>query len=444
MLINKIIMILIIILFSFVFPPCNVSIKADEISINNIQKDIDVNKIDNGFLMNNGGRIIEKDEIFKVNIKDFGSDPNFITSHDSGYILVTEKTIHPLPKNTPGHLSRYKIKIIKISKSGKIEWSKTYGYKGMNRNNCRKIIKTSDGGYMILGEVSKGLSSEDKKEMLLVKIDSVGKVEWERIWGVEKSETGSLYGVNVNEVEDGYIVINTNTWGAQYSEDKEHCYIIKIRKDGTQVWKRDLDIIKDFYIYQANLINDELNLILKQGRNNLIYIILDKDNGDIIKILKYNISKKYGELSLYNGYIVDNKDNCKIISGDILNIKKASIGIYVMVIDNDYNIKWFKIYWNDNNNCNYKGIVGNSECNFIIYGNIDYKIKGYGKEIFLIKIEKKGMDIYTRIFNVGNNYSEVKRMEINDKGELIGLFEWSTNENGEYKSYISIEKIIVK
>ena len=69
-------------------------------------------------------------------------------------------------------------RLIKTDEYGNMEWNKTYG--DGNVYEPYSLVETSDGGYAIAGSISP-LGEED--DFWLVKIDSFGNVEWDRLYG---------------------------------------------------------------------------------------------------------------------------------------------------------------------------------------------------------------------------------------------------------------------
>ena len=429
------------IIFSVINP--NNIIKADNIKKNFIQKKIEINNIENKVLINNGWFKVNRKTIFKENTYKIGSRSRFLKVNNGGFIVVTQKEVESLPKNTPAHVGKYKLSINKI-KEGKIEWNKIYGYKGMNRNNCTEIKSTNDNGYIMIGECSEGYTWDDLHKLLVVKLDRLGRVEWEKIWGPENGERSSLWGVNVMEIEEGYIVIGTNTWGSMYSKDKNHFYIIKLDKNGNEKWRKDLERFRDYqYVYRGfKYRENEIAIIMEKLENKLTYVIMESKLGKIKEEIEYKINENYKGLAFYESDMIKLDDNNRIIVGELKDEDLNKIGIYIMDVNNEI-FRQFRVYWNDNNKARYIGKAKFNNGNYILYGELNYKNNYDNSKIFIMKFNKSNEVNYIKIFSI-DVIDQIRGLEINDKRELIGLFEWSTIENGKYNSYISIEKITVK
>ena len=120
-----------------------------------------------------------------------------------------------------------------------IEWQQNYGGSGSDR--CNKIIHTSDGGYLMLGnsgsrdgDISDGNGDFD---YWLVKLFSNGEIEWEKSYGGD----GRDVGIHMIEVkDDGYIIngqsrsLNGDVSGNNVSFD---LWVVKLTYDGEIEWE---------------------------------------------------------------------------------------------------------------------------------------------------------------------------------------------------------------
>jgi len=107
--------------------------------------------------------------------------------------------------------------LLKTDSSGDTLWTRTY--EGTGWDYANSVQQTSDGGYIIAGEIwSYGTVEGD---VYLVKTDSSGDTLWTRTYGGSDDD----YGSSVQETSDGgYIIAGfTDSFGAGY----EDVYLIK-------------------------------------------------------------------------------------------------------------------------------------------------------------------------------------------------------------------------
>ena len=112
--------------------------------------------------------------------------------------------------------------VIKLSSTGEIEWQRVFG--GSNEECANSIKQTTDGGYIVAGSTrSFGNGFYD---ILILKLDSSGLIEWERTYGgTSEEEAYSIKQTN----DGGYIVAGyTSSFGAGFRD----FLILKLDQNG--------------------------------------------------------------------------------------------------------------------------------------------------------------------------------------------------------------------
>lgn len=107
------------------------------------------------------------------------------------------------------------------------DWQRSYGGDGQDRAN--KIIEVSDGGLMIAGKTS--TSSEGSYDAWIIKLDSQGKIEWERIIGGDKDDGAN----SLIETNYGYIVAG---YTASKGKGSYSFWIFKLDRKGNIQWEK--------------------------------------------------------------------------------------------------------------------------------------------------------------------------------------------------------------
>lgn len=114
-----------------------------------------------------------------------------------------------------------------------LEWSRDYG----ERSSGKGVIATSDGGYLLLGEIQEaGPSGYSDSLAYIVKTDSEGSTEWE----TKINYSSNDHARNAVETQDGgYLVTGsiTDYSGKPYSV----IYLVKLDQDGNIQWENTYD-----------------------------------------------------------------------------------------------------------------------------------------------------------------------------------------------------------
>ncbi|MGB8951245.1 MAG: DJ-1/PfpI family protein [Candidatus Aminicenantales bacterium] len=108
-----------------------------------------------------------------------------------------------------------------------LKWAYTYG--GSNSEGARDVYEASDGNLLITGySFSEGSGDAD---ILVIKMDSDGKEIWSKTFG----GSGTEYGNELMEVNDGYLVTGYTTSFGSGSKD---VYLVKIDRNGKELWSK--------------------------------------------------------------------------------------------------------------------------------------------------------------------------------------------------------------
>jgi uncharacterized delta-60 repeat protein len=159
-------------------------------------------------------------------------EANSITqSSDGGYVVA-------------GYTSSFgaggaDIYVVKLDSGGNVLWTKTIG--GSLTDIAYSIIQSSDGGYVVAGETWS--FGEGKNDFYIVKLDSVGNVQWTKTIG------GSYYDV-------AYSIIQSSDGGYVVAGDAEisggHFYVVKLNSVGNIEWTKTIGCCRARSIIQSS------------------------------------------------------------------------------------------------------------------------------------------------------------------------------------------------
>ena len=116
--------------------------------------------------------------------------------------------------------------VLKLDSNGTAVWEQTYG--GTGYDSAEMIRQTADEGYVFAGYTdSSGAGGTD---MLVVRIDAVGAVLWERTYGGLNDDQAKA----VQQTGDGNYVLCGYIGSADFTD----MYLAKLGNDGDILWER--------------------------------------------------------------------------------------------------------------------------------------------------------------------------------------------------------------
>lgn len=111
-------------------------------------------------------------------------------------------------------------------------WARSYFQDWMDLR-CESVLRTSDGGFILVGSIAHGLVLAQPRQFLIMKLHESGEIMWQRAF--PHFPFGYLtHGTCIQEVEDGFVV-------AGYTLDEEglasSTLVLKLRYDGKPLWQ---------------------------------------------------------------------------------------------------------------------------------------------------------------------------------------------------------------
>jgi hypothetical protein len=120
--------------------------------------------------------------------------------------------------------------VFKLSSTGAVQWSKTFGGISSTGEEFRTVHQTSDGGYIAAGTtISYGAGNND---FLVVKLSSTGDLEWAKTFG----GTGADFCYSLQQTSDGGCITAGIT--LSYGAGQYDFLVMKLSSAGDIVWAR--------------------------------------------------------------------------------------------------------------------------------------------------------------------------------------------------------------
>ncbi len=232
----------------------------------------------------------------------------------------------------------YDMLLLKIDASGTVQWSKTIGSSGNDYG--LRVKQTNDGGYILAGYITGiGFGAEDAA---LIKTDANGNISWMKLYGGAGSEWGNY----VEQTSDGgYMVMGyTTSFGAGGFD----LYLIKTDGLGNLQWTKTYGGAGSDASSQWGLsgkITSDGGFMLcantdswGAGSNDFLLIKTDSQGN-----LKW--AKTYGGPSDDQPRFADQtRDGGFILSGYTTSFGAGSLDAYLIKTDSSGNLQWSKAY----------------------------------------------------------------------------------------------------
>ncbi len=267
---------------------------------------------------------------------------------DNGYIITgrtNQDLIWPPDSNN--------ILLLKTDDSGNVQWSKIFDTGKDDLGYC--VQQTTDGGYVVSGfHDSVPLSLAGTTYAILLKTDANGNLLWEKKYefAVRDLDTGESFPWVVKQTSDGGYVLTGTTAGSHAAD----LYVIRTDLNGNVVWAKSYE--HDFTNFRFSL---GLDIIENSAGDFIIAGSLDKDQSlneyNYPYILKINnigtiLNAKFFESvpaeMFQSGFssVEETPDNGYLFTG-MGGYSNFGMLAQILKTDVDFNMQWSRTYSND-------------------------------------------------------------------------------------------------
>lgn len=212
---------------------------------------------------------------------------------DNGFIVAGfNSSTNNKIRNTTKQLGSGDMYLLKLKADGTAEWDSHFG--GLNYEAAHTVIQLPDQSYMLCGSTtSKGKGGND---VYIVKTNIVGQLVRDTIYG----DIGEDIAYSIKPTKDGYYILSGSTSsikeGANGGTD---VYILKIREDGSLLWKDAYGDVEEEVSYEIIETTDKgyAAIGFKENSNNIgfpqVYLVKTNIEGNETHRKVLN-TQKYG------------------------------------------------------------------------------------------------------------------------------------------------------
>lgn len=338
--------------------------------------------------------------------------------------------------------------------SSETEFVKTFG--GTKNDVFQSVVKTTDGGYAILGYTqSNNFDIIDKTnesfDFWLLKFSADDDLLWSKTFGGSDDDRGA----DIIATNDGGFALLGYSKSADndvsQNEGAQDFWFIKITADGTISWQKTFgfsgaDVGTTFVQTSDNgyLITGVLDVSASNGQGNSK--TAQKHAGGDVWALKLDNSGTLEWSRFFGGSftdtpfgVVETADNNYIIAAssdsEDFNISnnKGTYDFWVLKISNDGNLLWEKSFGGTKID-EPRGITNTNDGNFIVVGDTrsqdkDVRVNNGGADLWILKISSDGNLIWEKTYG-GSNFDVARSIsKTQDNGFIIAGNSRSSNSD---------------
>ncbi len=313
--------------------------------------------------------------------------------------------------------------LLKLNSAGDTIWTAKYG--GEFSEYGYDIQKTPDSGFILVGSTRS--FGNGKRDVYLLKVDSLGELMWSRTFGGAEDDEGC----SIRVTGDGYIICGTtSSRGAGYSD----LYLIKTNSDGDTLWTRTFggaggesgsavrEVADGGYIAVGSTGS------FGEGYSS-VYLVRVGPSGDSLWAVALG-----GDKADFGSDIENAQDGGFIIVGSTASYGAGYSDVFLIKTDIGGAPLWEKTYGGINDDRGYS-IFSLRGGGYIVTGTTE-SFGAQSVDIYAIRTDIFGNQIWG--FNYGGAKSDFGRMVFQDQGQNYMLVGYSYSySNGGSDIYIA-------
>jgi len=256
-------------------------------------------------------------------------------------------------------------------------FQRTFG--GKLKDNAFEIVSTKDKGYLTIGSTTSfGLG---KSDILVLKIDSMGNLQWSKTFGGPADD----FGHSIDKTPDGnYVIVGHSlTFSKEYTDiclygldRSDYSNMVRCTKDGGLI-----------------IVGEAINLINHEKNSDILLLRLDAE-GTMMW------SKIYGGNNTDYGYSVqETKDGGFIIGGETNSYGAGEFDLYFLKLNKDGVVEFSKTFGDKKSDYG-RFAIQTEDGGYIMGGNTS-NFGAADLDLFLVKMDARGQVEWTKTFGGG-------------------------------------------
>ena len=271
------------------------------------------------------------------------------------------------------------------------EWCKEYGTK----TSAFVDGIATDDGIILLGRII----NDEVWKPWIVKIDKNGNEIWNKtFWRDLHAEE---IGESIARTEDGFVI-----GGYVMTSTGADCWIIKIDKNGNEIWNKTYDYSTKDYGLKI--------IVTKDGGYALVGSTREYDKSSDILVIKTDKDGNLEWEKTFGGNYTDDGNSILettdgyLVSGITFSYEThGGWDAWLIKIDKEGNEIWNKTYGWEEFEIGAK--IAGCKDGYILYGVTEYT--PMGGNAYIIKVDKNGNEIWSKAYGKRNSFHELEKIE---------------------------------
>jgi uncharacterized delta-60 repeat protein len=317
-----------------------------------------------------------------------GSDDDLALSiqqtSDGGYIVAGGAGCTWYSSNFLRYFVDYDFWVLKLTSVGEIEWQRIYGIYGAEKDDMvSSIQQTSDGGYIVTGYTESFDADIFDFDLWVLKLSPAGDIEWQRIYGGDRPEKVSSI---IRQTSDGGYIFACSTFS--FGAGHHDFWVLKLTSLGEIEWQRTYGGSNNDKAYSIQQASDGGYIVAGEtkpfGAGNKDILVLKLASDGNIEWQKTYVGNYTDEA--YS--IQQASDGGYIVAGETQSFGAGNGDIWILKLASDGTIKWQKTYGGTQSD-EASSIQQTSDGGYIVAGSTDSY--GAGERDFLVlKLSSNG------------------------------------------------------
>ncbi len=295
-----------------------------------------------------------------------------------------------------------------LSAQPNLHWSGRYG--GEDQDWVYSIVQTTDNGYVMAGLTYS--FGQGQSDFYLLKINEEGQEQWFRTFGGESYELCN----SLLQLDDGFSLAGYTT---SFGAGNRDFYFVRTDEEGEELWSRTYGGERWDSCSDHIAVSDGGFILIGRSssfdeRRSGIYIVKTDNNGN-----EEWSNVLYHDVMLSANSIVNNNDSTFSISG-VLNYREddRERDLFLLKIDDNGNELWLRTFGTEEDDIGYDHIKTN-EGGYALVGYSHATEDGYS-DIYVVKTNPEGEETWSDTYGNELNDFGFSILQLPDHGYVIG------------------------